>query len=256
MDTAPALTTTDAAPAFSGLSLTPSETSVLNRAFDPGAIFTAAEIALIEPIARAVTVARPADERTIRRSLGALAAALPAQHRDDVGSKLQLNTYTAMLAGCDERALANACRRCLDELDWLPTIHQLKERMHDWVSPEAAAISRARLILRAGRRVTEGQDGEPVEVGDVEALHARLASALVERRHRPKAVAYDDPAPLLPDQIRVPNKDDYARLFGIDAQAIEARAAAARQREEEWDRDLLVDALHLHEDLYRTAAAA
>jgi hypothetical protein len=153
------LTTTDTeAAAFSALSLTPSTTAVLDRAFEPTATFTAADIALIAPIATAVATVQVADERTIRQSIGALSAALPSQDTGEAGAKLKLNTYMAMLAGCDERALAHACRRCLDELDWMPTIHQLKERLRNWTSPEAVAISRARAILRAGRRVAADTD--------------------------------------------------------------------------------------------------
>lgn len=246
-----ALTTTDpAAPAFSALCLTPSETTVLAKAFDHDATFTAAEIALIEPIAAAVAVAQPADERTIRQSVGALASALPSQDRGDVGGKLQLATYKAALAGCDHRALAYACRRCLDELDWLPTVHQLKERIAHWVSPEEAAISRARMILRAGRRAPEGEDAEPVDAGAVEALTARLASATGPARARPQPVAWSDPAPLGPDKVRVPNRGDYQRLFGIDPESQRARAEARRRADKEADQDLLANANQLWAELY------
>lgn len=152
-------TTTDHTPAaFSARSLTPSTTAVLERAFDPEASFTAADLALIEPVASAVASIQVVDERKIRQSIGALAAALPSQDAGEAGSKLRLNTYMSMLAGCDERALSHACRRCLDELDWFPTVHQLKERIQRWVSPEAVAISRARAIIRAGRRAPAGDD--------------------------------------------------------------------------------------------------
>ena len=68
------LTRTDpAAVAFSARSLTPSMRTVLARAFDADAVFTPADIALIEPIASAVAVPRVADERVVRQSIGALA---------------------------------------------------------------------------------------------------------------------------------------------------------------------------------------
>ena len=133
-------------------SLTPSVMTVLARAFEPNAVFSARDIELIEPIASAVATVQLADERCIRQSLGGLSAALPSQSSDAVAGKLKLATYHTMLAGCDERALAFACRRCLDDLDWMPTVHQLKERMACWVSPEESAIRRARAIIRAGRR--------------------------------------------------------------------------------------------------------
>ncbi|RYE90087.1 MAG: hypothetical protein EOO78_32150 [Oxalobacteraceae bacterium] len=126
--------------------------TVLARAFEADAVFSEREIALIEPVANAVAVPQPADERCIRQSLGGLSAALPSQSTDAMSGKLKLATYQTMLDGCDERALAYACRRCLDELDWMPTVHQLKERMALWISPEESAIRRARAIMRTGRR--------------------------------------------------------------------------------------------------------
>ncbi len=228
---------------------------MLARAFNITASFTAAEIALVEPIAAAVAVVHPATERVIRQSLGALAAALPAQDTGEAGARLKLNTYLTMLEGCDERALSHACRRCLDELDWMPTIHQLKDRMAGWVSPEAAAIGQARVILRTGRRVPDDEDAAPVDAAAVEALTARLAEASKTVARRVQPVAYSDPAPLEPHQLRIPNKGDYQRLFGIDPETERAKAEARRVADEEADQDLLADAYRLHLDLYGLAAA-
>jgi hypothetical protein len=147
--------------------------SVLQRAFEPGAVFSARDIALIEPVALAVAIAQPADERCIRQSLGGLSAALPSQSTDAVSGKLKLATYMTMLEGCDERALAYACRRCLDELDWMPTVHQLKERMARWVSPEESAIRRARSIVRTGRR-EQTDDTTPITAAQIRAMTADI----------------------------------------------------------------------------------
>ncbi len=132
--------------------LTPSITAVLERAYADGAVYSAADIALIEPVAMAVAPVQVANDRTIRQSIGALAASLPAQATDEFAGRLKLNTYMTMLAGCDERALAAACRRCLRELDWFPTIRQLRERIDAYVSPEQHAIAVARFIMRTGQR--------------------------------------------------------------------------------------------------------
>jgi hypothetical protein len=149
--------------------------TVLARAFENGAVFSAHDIALIEPIARAVAVPQPADERFVRQSLGGLSAALPSQATDELSGKLKFNTYKTLLAGYDERALSYACRRCLYELDWFPTVHQLKERMSKWVSPEESAIRRARAIMRTGRREVTG-DAPPITADQIRAMKPDLRS--------------------------------------------------------------------------------
>lgn len=154
-------------------SLTPSVMTVLARAFENGAVFSAREIELIEPVARAVAIPKPADERFVRQSLGGLSAALPSQATDEMGGKLKFRTYMTMLDGYDERALAYACRRCLDELDWFPTVHQLKERMSKWVSPEDSAIRRARAIMRTGRREATA-DAPPITAEQIRAMKPDL----------------------------------------------------------------------------------
>ena len=155
-------------------SLTPSVMTVLARAFEPGAVFSTRDIALIEPVARAVAVPQLADERCVRQSLGGLTAALPSQATDELSGRLKLNTYMTMLAGCDERALAYACRRCLDELDWFPTVHQLKNRMAAWVSPEESAIRRARAIIRTGRR--DPGEAPPITPEQIRAMKPEFRS--------------------------------------------------------------------------------
>lgn len=125
---------------------------MLAQAFDPSVTFNDADIAVITPVALAVAVAEPADERTIRQSVGTLAAAMPAQASDAQAGKLKLNAYVTMLEGIDQRALSYACRRCMVELDWMPTVKQILERATEWVSEDEAMIRRARAILRVGRR--------------------------------------------------------------------------------------------------------
>jgi len=248
------LTTTDqrGAPATgsSTPALTESMRAVLDRAFDQTTRFTAAEIALIEPIAASVPAVWPVDERTVRQSIGTLSAALPAQATNEAAGKLKLGAYMTMLAGCDERALAYASRRCLAELDWFPTVHQLMERINHWVSPDQAAVSRARAILRTGRRAVE-DDGGDVSADEMRQLRERTTLAAASLRdRRPQAVAYDTPV-LEPHQIRIPNKDDIQRLFGIDPEAELAKAAKQQRDDEWWDVDLLAASVDLYRDKYR-----
>lgn len=169
------ITTTDPA-AFSAQSLTPNVRAILDRAFDADATFTADEAALVVPVAQAVATVIVSDARTIRQSIGTLDVALPSRDAGEIGSKLRLNAYLTMLAGCDERALAYACRRCLDELDWFPTIRQLKERIRGWVSPEAAAISRARAVMRAPRTPDTGAREPDLSEAEIHRVNAFLRS--------------------------------------------------------------------------------
>lgn len=148
--------------------LTPSARAVLAQAFDPSATFSDADIATITPVASAIAVAEPADERTIRQSVGTLAAAMPAQASDAQAGKLKLNAYVTMLEGIDQRALSYACRRCMVELDWMPTVKQIIDRAAEWVSEDEAMIRRARVILRAGRR--EMNPPPPLTADGIRAL--------------------------------------------------------------------------------------
>ncbi len=181
--------------AFSAQSLTPSMMTILDRAFEPTATFSVADIALIAPIASCEASIQVVSERTIRQSLAALSTSLPSKDHGEAGSRLQLNTYMAMLAGCDERALAHACRRCLDELDWFPTIRQIKERMQHWVSPEAVAISRARVILRTGRRTPEADDRADLPLEELDRVNAFLRTRGIATRFAADGTTYQE-APL------------------------------------------------------------
>jgi len=158
---------------------------VLDRAFEPGVVFSAADIAVITPLANAVAEPQVADAKFIRQSLGGLAASLPSQATDIIHGNLKLGTYKAMFEGCDPRALAYAVRRCLDELDWMPTVHQIKERMAIWISPEEAAIRRARFILRTGKRDEPEQD-IPITAAQIRAMKPEFRSMGLAAGHLTK----------------------------------------------------------------------
>ncbi len=237
------------------LASNPNTQAVLDRAFDCTATFTAADIALIEPIASAVVEHQPVTERTIRQSIGTLSAAMPAQATNEAAGKLKLGAYQTMLADYDERAVAYACRLCLAELDWFPTVHQIIERARDWVSPEQGAICRARAIIRSGRRARDDADAGPaVSADDLAQVRQRAETAARRSVRRPaEPVPFDTLGDLAPNQLRIPNKGDYERLFGIDPESQRLKAEAAQRADEEADTDLLRDALMLQTAMYSAA---
>lgn len=103
---------------------------------------------------------------------------------------------------------------------------------------------------------------EPEQVSKHDAISADEAREICERlgvgsfakpaqpARRPQPVAWSDPTPLGPDQIKVPNRDDYQKLFGIDPETQHARAEAKQRAEQEADQDLLAAAYRLQADLY------
>ncbi len=232
----------------------PNTRAVLDRAFDCTATFTAADIAIAGEVASACLATLPCDDDFVRRSIGALSAAMPAQAASKDAGDIKLRAYQTMLTGQDERAIAYACRRCLAELDWFPTVHQIIERVRDWVSPEQAAVARARAIIRSGRREREDGDTGIVSADDLVRVRERAeAAARLSVRRPAQPVAFDTLGQLEPHQLRIPNKGDYERLFGIDPDTLRAKAEAAQRAEEEADGDLLRDAYKLHIELHRAA---
>lgn len=90
----------------------------------------------------------------VRRNLGPLASALPAQRTDNDTGRLKLAVYATMLDGYPLAALKAACRQCLKELDWFPTPKQLIERIEAWSCPEAVRLS---LLKSRVRKFDEAQ---------------------------------------------------------------------------------------------------
>ncbi|KTF68668.1 hypothetical protein ACNFJ7_02130 [Sphingomonas sp. HT-1] len=156
------------------------------RATEDGATFSASDIAVIEPIAKAVAPSKPADERTIRQSIGTLAASMPAQSTSEVAGRLKLNAYVSALGGCDAAALAYACRRCLKELDWFPTVRQIEERLKAYVSPEQHAINVARYILRNGKREAAEETCGPVTDEQVRRMSTEIRRMGLRLGHIPQ----------------------------------------------------------------------
>lgn len=128
--------------------LTPSALTVLDRA-RIGERFSDDEIRAVVPIAQAKPPAIiPADDRFLRQSFACLASSLPSKSTDELTGKLRLATYMTMLRGYPEGAIMAGCRRCLEDLDWFPTVRQLKERLENYTSPEQRMIDRAKFIVR------------------------------------------------------------------------------------------------------------
>lgn len=137
----------------STLALTAEAEAVLRLPHD--AQLTADQVNALRPFLN-VTLAPPepitADD--VRRNLGPLASALPAQRTDNDTGRLKLAVYVTMLEGYPLPALKAACRQCLKELDWFPTPKQLIERIEQWRCPEAVRLS---LLKSRVRKFDEAQ---------------------------------------------------------------------------------------------------
>jgi hypothetical protein len=148
---------------------------VLERAHSPAPALTASERAAIEPLATARVPVRPAREQEIARSLATLSAALPSATSGVDAGRLKLAAYQSMLAGCDLDALHYACRRCLAELDWFPTIRQLLERIRAYVSDEQHAINQARYLLRFADVTLSMEDAPPLTDAEIAGMSPEMA---------------------------------------------------------------------------------
>lgn len=175
------ITTAQGATGFSAQSLTPNVRDVLDRA-GTDAIFSDADIALIAPIAREVASIIPADERTIRQTVGSLSVSLPSQDSGEIGGRLKLNTYQAALAGCDVRALRYAYERCLKELRWFPLVIELLEMVKSYRSPDHLAITQARFIVDQGKR--QSAETEDISDGEIAAGNAAMRKFGIATRSR------------------------------------------------------------------------
>lgn len=157
----------------STLALTDDAQAVLSLPYD--AKLTEAQANALRPFADVVLA--PPPEITpddVRRNLGPLASALPAQRTDEDTGRLKMAVYQTMIVGYPLPALKAACRQCLRELDWFPTPKQLLDRIEAWSDPEATRLS---LIKHRLRRYDEDQERlkalpppRPLTQEDVDAL--------------------------------------------------------------------------------------
>jgi hypothetical protein len=131
----------------STLALTAEAEAVLRLPYD--AALTADQANALRPFL-SVTLTPPPEINAddIRRNLGPLASALPAQRTDNDTGKLKLAVYITMLSGYPLPALKAACRQVLRELNWFPTPKQLLDRIEAWSDPEAGKLSMIRHRLR------------------------------------------------------------------------------------------------------------
>lgn len=146
--------------------LNPKVVEILNRPIDQTLTLDDAQ-ALI-PLANAALPAHiPASDSMIERCLAPLSI-MPSQLTDPIKGSLKLKTYLTMLAGISEGALKSACRKCLDELTFFPSIKEIKDRAAKYVSPEEAKINRARYLLRTAPRIKA--EPPPLTQAEVDAL--------------------------------------------------------------------------------------
>lgn len=108
---------------------------------------TEAQRRAVAHIASAVVEPVMTDQQHLDQALAALAASMPSKTKDLNHGKLQLNTYVAMLRGFSRDAINFACRRCLEDLDWFPTVKQIKDRADQFVSPEQRMVQQAKALL-------------------------------------------------------------------------------------------------------------
>lgn len=98
-----------------------------------------------------------------------------------------LAVYQRQLGEMTVEEIEQAARKCLDELDWFPTIHQIKDRAIGFMgkrlqTAEQQAHERIRLIAKRkpAPEQTE-EDGEPLseeEQAEMDALTAEIMNSL------------------------------------------------------------------------------
>ncbi|ASK88481.1 hypothetical protein [Sphingorhabdus sp. SMR4y] len=90
---------------------------------------TTAERSWLEPLAEMARPAfTPAPPEKITGVILALSAALPKQRTDEMRGETMLAVYQKQLRDLTVEEIEQAARKCLDELDWFPTIRQIKQR--------------------------------------------------------------------------------------------------------------------------------
>ena len=70
----------------------------------------------------------PAPPERLTKTILALSAALPKQATDEMRGETMLAVYQRMLGDLTVEELEASAHRCLTELDWFPTIKQVRDR--------------------------------------------------------------------------------------------------------------------------------
>lgn len=127
----------------------------------------------VAQIARALPVKIAIEDEDFREMLGGLDTVLPSSATDEIRGGMKWKIYKALLRDfelSDKRALAYACRRAIDELQWFPTIKQLKDFMVEYVSEESRIIGRAQFVVREAAHQAVQAEPRPMTDDDLAAM--------------------------------------------------------------------------------------
>lgn len=126
-------------------------------------------------------VLRPAGGSSIAGELARLMVAFPSKARSsDAGRAAWMATYGDRLAGLPAAALREAVDSCLDSLELMPSIKQVRDALPGWYREAVRTQARLQLALRHAR-VLEQHDPTPEEREAVKAGFAELIGRLTEK---------------------------------------------------------------------------
>jgi len=134
----------------------------------------------------------PAQPEKITGVILALSAALPKQRTDEMRGETMLAVYQRQLRDMTTEEIEQAARKCLDELDWFPTIHQIKERAVGLLGNRLSTTeqdyhNRIRAIAR--RKPPEAETWQRPQLTEAERmlLDAETAEVLAALRNKAKS---------------------------------------------------------------------
>lgn len=131
---------------------------------------TATQRKWMTPLANMATPPlKPVSREKLTKVILLLSAALPKKSTDEMRGKTMLAVYQSQLADLTDEELEQAANKCLGELDWFPTIHQIKDRAR---SPYGKRIeSKERMYLAKIRAILRNKSPEPL-AGPISAEEA------------------------------------------------------------------------------------
>lgn len=141
----------------------------------------------LEPLAAMSAPAfTPAPPEKLVGTILALSAALPKQATDELRGETMLAVYKRMLSDLTTVELEKAARKCLEELDWFPTIKQIRERSRGylnmrWATQEQTLHRQIRNLLQRKPKPENPEDSANVDPDDVKQLVAEMALARSKR---------------------------------------------------------------------------
>ena len=114
--------------------------------------FSGEQLSALESVAYGPPVAcEEVSEEVMGKSLGALKTALPAQRMGAEAGEVKFSVYFKKLAHYGRPALAYACNRAANELEWFPSIAWLKQAMEEHADFQRRERQSAKNILDQAR---------------------------------------------------------------------------------------------------------